>query len=65
MLVVKFVGKNYPPKVRLSPPIMFRYWFGNTLETMHGSSIGVRDSEFGIYPKTDASFGAKVPQVAF
>jgi len=32
LLVVKLVGKYCPTNVRLSPPIIFRYWFGNTLE---------------------------------
>ncbi len=33
LLVVKFVGKYYPVKVTLSPPIKFRYLFGDTLDT--------------------------------
>jgi len=65
LLLVRFVGRNYPANVRLSPPIIFRYWLGNTLDTRHGIKTEVRESELGMYPKTDTRFGAKVPQVAF
>jgi hypothetical protein len=39
LLVVKFVGKYCPVSVILSPPIKFRYLFGDKLDKMHGSCI--------------------------
>ena len=53
LLVVKFVGKYYPVNVILSPPIKFRYLFGDILDKKHGSYIEVKDAEFGMYPKTE------------
>jgi hypothetical protein len=53
MLVVKFAGKYCPVNVILSPPIKFRYLFGDILDKKHGSYIEVRDAEFGMYPKTE------------
>ena len=65
LLVVKLVGKYYPVNVKYSPPSMFIYKCGKTLETKHGSWVEARDAEFGIYPRTDKRLGMKDPQVAF
>ena len=65
LLVVKLVGKNWPTNVMLSPPIILRYWFGNSLDKVHGIVIRLIDWEFGIKPKLDFKVGINDPQVAF
>ena len=49
----------------LSPPIILRYWFGNTLDKVHGIVIRLIDWEFGIIPKLEIKVGMNDPQVAF